>query len=577
MSSHAAEIKIINGIRLIRFRGSREERAIQHGRILASLTHEEQQSLALFPLSTKNQSLIRNATPRMSGMRKVAETLYEAFVFQRFALLPKEYRNRLKPFQKASTLSEKRLWLALFQPDLLMALAAVAHDRTRNLFLSGMPGCTSGAISNKDDSTFLFVRNLDYPAASFWEKWPAVFYHEPTESYSQKYVSIGSVGIHTPGLSGWNESGIAFSLHAHFSKITHASGVPIFFLGEDLMERARTLEEAIRICREFKPIGSWAINLASSKEKKAVTVEIANGTIGVVPMQDHIMSHSNGFVSDQFKAEEIYFNGAFFQDVRARKHQIHELLQKAAHSSDPLTGALNAISSHVDHTTGETRVYGNTVSLVTTIQSIVMDLAEQSIYLSARHETPTPLGPFLKLPLHWSALNSSDFEEVLVSPSTQHSEEFITAAHAYHQAYVAWQVRGQGSKAGAEQAHAFLIQATDAQPQDPHLWLQRGYFEMMHNEVKTALQCFSEGLKYKMSHHYQSVAKYFQAACLDILGSRSEAILIYQGLLAPSSSGHGLDPKINKKVQKRLQKPFEAAYCQKIVPDLQFVEPLQYP
>ena len=578
MNSGAADIKIIHGVRLVRLHGTRDQRAVQHGRILASLKEEERLELAIQPLATKNQSLIRNATPRLSGMRGILEKLYEAYVFKCFALLPKEYRSRLKPFQKASKLSDKKLWLALYQPDLLMSLASLAHERARNLFLSGMPGCTSGAIceNGKNQDAFLFLRNLDYPAASFWEKWPAVFYHEPTEPSAQKYVSISSIGIHTPGLTGWNERGIAFSLHAHFSKKTSTRGVPIFFLGEDLLENARTMEEAILLCRKFKPIGSWAINLVSAKEKKAVTVEMVNGAIAVNPMHDHVLSHSNGFVSDVFQENEIYFNGAFFQDVRARKKTMTEGLIKAREQGSTIPSALDAISSHVDHTTGETRVYGNTVSLVTTIQSIVMDLKSEQFYLSIRGETPTPLGPFLKLPFHWGRLNQKGFEPEFETPTTKHSEGFLKAAHAYSQAYIAWQVRGQGSKKGGELAHAFLVEATDAAPEDPHLWIQRGYFELLHHEPKVALHCFREALKFRISHHYHAVAKYFQAASLDILGGRDEALAIYEHLLAPSTSGHGLDPKLRKKVEKRLQRPYLASYCQKIVPDLQFVEPLEY-
>ena len=567
-------LRQIHGVRLIRLTGTREERAIQHGRIIAALKPEERDTLALQPLSTKNQTLVKRAAGRIPGISSLFETFYDAFVFRQYRNLPKEYRNRLKPFAKHAHLSTRKLWLSLYQPDLLMVLAAMAHEKVRNQFVSGMPGCTSGVIEKNGET--LFLRNLDYPAASHWEKWPTVFYHEPSDA--QRFVSVSSLGIHTAGLTGWNESGIVFSLHAHFSKQTSLTGVPIFFLGEDIMETARTFEEAVHICKKFKTIGSWAINLMSLKERKGATIELSNESISVHPMnseqyeketEQQILAHSNGFNHGQFKEHEIYFSGAFFEDIRARKLGLDSALKK----NPDLRDAITALASHHDYQTGFQRVFGNTVSVVTTIQSMVIQASTQSCYLSIRQETPTPFGPFLKIPFRWEDVAACEANPELVMPKTEFSESFIHAVHAYHQAYVAWQVSDQPVKKAAEQTHSFLIQATEFEPEDPHLWMQRGYFELIHREGKMAQECFTTALKFALSPHLQTVARYFLAICSDLLGDRAQALEIYQTVLTTQ----GLDEKLKKKAEKRLNRPFQWNYCQKIEPDLQYVEPLQYP
>jgi tetratricopeptide (TPR) repeat protein len=562
-------LKFYHGIRAIRLQGTRAERAAQHGRIIAAMKPEERVKLALTPLSRKNQFLISKAAKKLKGIGGVLSRFYDAFVLQRMLELPAHYKNRLKPFAKASKIPERVLWAALYQPDLLMVLAAMANDRVRNQLLPGMPACSTSIYQTPNDS-LLFLRNLDYPAAAHWEKFPAVFYHEPSDPEIMNYVSISSLGIHTPGLTGFNEAGIAFSLHAQFSKKVTLKGAPIFFLGEDILEQARSLEEAIHLCKQFKPIGNWTLNIASFREKKAASVELSQGKIHVRLMKEsengNLIAHSNGFQCPAFQKNELHFSGSFFEDVKSRKALLEDV------HPTTIIEAFNALSDHTDPETGETRVFGNTVSVVTTIQSVVIDPAQSCFYLSNRDETPTPIGPFVKLPFKWSDLPRSDEEAEKFSPSTVRSPEFMSALHAYHEAYVNWQVATNEKSGNSEVTHAYLLQATDLLPEDPHLWMQRGYFELMHYQTKAALDCFEKALDLKLSEHHRSVALYFKAACLDLLGDRANAVRHYGEVLTRPD----LDSKLHKKAKNRLEKPFQRAYCQKIEPDLQFVEPLQY-
>ena len=156
----------------------------------------------------------------------------------------------------------------------------------------------------------------------------------------------------------------------------------------------------------------------------------------------------------------------------------------------------------------------------------------------------------------------------MLSTTDQHSEAFLSASHFYHQAYVSWQVRSEEPKV----AHAYLIQATDALPEDPHLQLQRGYFEMIDGQAQEALACFEAALKQDLSEHLRQVALYFRGACFDLLGNREKAIQDYQSVIVLKS----VDQKLAKKAKKRLNRPYKAGYCKKIEPDLQFAEPIEY-
>ena len=560
------ETRLIKNIHLVRLKGTHRERAEQHGRLIASLTKEEQKRLAFTPLSKKNQTLIKRATHRIPGVGKLMGGLYEAFVLERFLRLPKVYRERIEPFARASKIPLKKIWLTLYQPDLLMILAASATPKTRNRFLQGLPGCSTVRIFSEKNTYFL--RNLDYPAASYWDTHQAVFFHEPTEAEAQKYVSVSSLGMQISGLTGWNESGIAISLHAHFSKNVSLKGVPIFFLGEEILEKARTLDQAIEFCRNFNPIGAWALNLTSFKENRSVTVELVHGEIHVrTPDHDGGIAHSNFFQSPEFKKNELHFSGSFFEDSEARKARMDESAKVLAADFN-WRSALAILGSHLEPNTNELRIYGNVTSVITTIQSCAFDPKEDSIYISTRQETPTGIGPYLKIPRDFSKLDEIKDPEIM-DLNLPLSQAFHRALHLYHQAYVSYQVKSEDAKV----AHAYLIQATEAHPKDPHLLMQRGYFELMDHQPKEAWACFDRALQEPLSAHLYQVALYFRAAASDLLGSRESSIKDYQTILGFKM----VDEKLAMKCKKRLNRPFSWSSCKRIEPDLQFVEPINYP
>ncbi len=567
---------------ILRFSGTDAERAIQHGEAIGKLSREERKTLATRPLAVKNQSLIERALRSSTLLPDFVKNMavqtaiatYEKTILRHHRNLDERYSSRLEDFARNSHLSPRELIFALYQPDLLMVLAALTSERVKPHFLSGMPGCSSAIVRTGKNGALTLLRNLDYPAAGHWEKWPAVFFHEPSETRFQNYISIGSLGIHLAGLTGVNESGIAFSLHAHFSKKFSMQGAPIFFLGQEILESAHSIDEAIFLCKNFRTIGSWAINLASERENRAVTIELSHGKVFSREMSpDHpAHAHSNGFQCPEFKKEELHFSGSFFEDVESRKASLEENLTVHPGEILSMEQALSSLANHQDFETGELRIFGNSVSVVTTIQSVAIDLKNHEILLSTRAETPTSLGPYLTIPTDWKKMDLALEHPILTSLPHPFSPDFMKALHCYYLAYCSWHVMSEAP----EKVLEHLIHATEFLGNDPHLFMQRGYFELLlartAGHYQTALQCFETALGEKMSTHHQQVARYFRGVCLDLLGQHEKAMEEYEIL----ASAGIIDPKLQKKALKRLKNPYESVYCQKLVPDLQFVEPLEY-
>jgi hypothetical protein len=572
----------INGMRIIRLSGTDLERAIQHGDEIGKLSKTERKTLATRPLATKNQSLLERAIRSQTIIPNIAKNAivngvlkaYEKTIITHHHNLDEKFTSRLADFARHSHLSPRELIFALYQPDFLMVLAALTSEKVKPHFLSGMPGCSSAVVRTGKEGGLTLLRNLDYPAAGHWEKWPTVFFHEPSETRYQNYISAGSLGIHLAGLTGVNESGVAFSLHAHFSKKFSLKGAPIFFLGQEILESARSIDEAIFICKSFRTIGSWAINLASEKENRAVTIELSDGKVFSREMSpdDLTHAHAKGFQCTEFKKNELHFSGSFFEDVESRKASLEEDLSVSSEEFLTLKEALGSLASHKDHQTGVPRIFGNSVSVVTTIQSLAIDLKNNQIHISAREETPTPLGPYLTIPTDWRKIPIALSHPIFTHLEHPFSQNFIDALHDYYNAYCSWHVLSESPQKTLE----YLIKATEHLDNDPHLLMQRGYFELLisstQGHYRAALKCFDHALAEQMSNHHQQVARYFRGVCLDLLNEHGRAIEEYEIL----ASAGDIDSKLKKKAIKRLKNPFKSEYCQKLVPDLQFVEPLEY-
>jgi hypothetical protein len=571
----------LHGVHLLRLQGNALERASQHGQFIGALSAAEKTRLPLVPLSQKNQTLIARALlPHSPLARKFLGRVYETLIQNRAQKLRPEYRAMVKAVLSETGMPADIFWLSLYQPDFLMALAALSTPKVQAKLFEGFPGCTAGALLPDNHSPAFFLRNLDYPLASYWERMPTVFYHEPTDG--QKYVNISALGVHTAGLTAWNESGITFSLNAHFSKKVSLSGTPIFFLGDEIIQQAKNLDEAIRICKKFKTIGSWMLLLASFNERKAVAVELSNGEAWVREM-DHApgagqIAHANAFFCPAFQNDVLHFSGAIQEDSDLRKQRMDALLQKSFEqkSKNP-ADVLAALGDHLDLATGSTRIFGNTISVVTTVQSSMISPHENCFYLSTRPETPTGLGPYLKLPFAWNELNDEVLQQKPIAPALSYLEDFKRALHEYHLAYVLWHV--EHVSPGEVLTH--LRRAIEILPHDAHLQMQCGYFELMAGSAERAQRRFADALDEakcgKLSANAKAVALYFYGACLDLAaplspGSREAALRAYQLALATPA----LDEKLKKKAQFRLKKRFLARDSRKIQPDLQFVEPLTY-
>jgi len=103
-----------------------------------------------------------------------------------------------------------------------------------------------------DTGDFIHARNLDYESQGVFDRNPAVIYFHPEKAGELNYGSVTSLGIHTAGITGFNEAGITLGLHQTFVDAVSRTGTPILSVTERVVREARTLDQALQMLQSAK-------------------------------------------------------------------------------------------------------------------------------------------------------------------------------------------------------------------------------------------------------------------------------------------------------------------------------------
>ena len=564
--------KTVRGIHFLKLKGTEVERARAHGRLLK----QEILDGALPILAKKNESLIRKG-PGLVQKQIVQDTIVW---FYKKVLVPTldrgssmDDRSLVLAVSEATGLTYEQCRESLFQPDGLMLLSRISIMKhlLRQLPGGGLPGCTSAVTMKSWNASgrLMACRNQDYPVVGPWEKATTVMFHEPTESDQIPYVGITTAGVHTGGLTSVNREGITLFAHAHFGRSVRLTGTPVISLGNQIIRQAKTLGEAVDIARKNPRYANWAFVVSSAKENDALIIEMTPTKTRVSPAQDGFLAHSNFFHTPELQREEALMSGACCEDLVARLCRMREVLEPHRGQIEPrhMTAALG---DHIDRQTGEERVFGNTVSVMTTVKSTVFDAEGGKLWISARGESPMGLGPFLEVDLEkfWTQ-DKSEAEYVTLPGYQPRNPALVEGVRHYRDAYRAMHMEGHLPDSG-ERTLAALRRAVRAFPSDGNLWVQNGIIAFENAKFDEARRCLAEASSRKLTPHVSGVRDLFFARCLDIEGERERAVELYRGW----ERVH--EPKLRKALKRGVNKPYHRSEVRNLMTDLQFPDAFQY-
>ena len=176
-----------------------------------------------------------------------------------------------------------------------------AHDIGHALQDLALVGCSSFAAwgDKSEDGSLILGRNFDFYAGDEFAKDKIVAFVKPTKGYPFMMVTwAGMIGV----CSGMNNEGLTITINAGKSKIPLIAKTPISILTREILQYAKTIDEAIAIAKKRKVFVSESIMIGSAIDKKAIIIEVSPNNFGVydVPNSNQLIC-SNHFQSDNLK------------------------------------------------------------------------------------------------------------------------------------------------------------------------------------------------------------------------------------------------------------------------------------
>lgn len=180
-----------------------------------------------------------------------------------------------------------------------------AHDIGHALQDLALVGCSSFAAwdAKSADGSLILGRNFDFYAGDEFAKDKIVAFIKPDKGYPFMMVTwAGMIGV----CSGMNNEGLSVTINAGKSKIPLIAKTPISILTREILQYARTTDQAIAIAKKRKVFVSESIMVGSAADKKAILIEVSPDNFGVyeVPNSNNQLLCSNHFQSDNLKDDK---------------------------------------------------------------------------------------------------------------------------------------------------------------------------------------------------------------------------------------------------------------------------------
>ncbi len=570
------DLRKFRGIHFIRVRGSTAERAKAHAVLLKEAIPRGPMPM----LAKKNEWMIRRGPGPLQ--KPLAQAL--AVGFYKKILVPlierrldSEIREAILAIANELGVSYADVRECVIQADAMMLLArsSLMKHVLPEWIPGGVPGCSSAvAFPNwTKNGKFLACRNFDYLIVGPWEAQPTVVFNDPTGPGEIPYVALTSAGVQTGGLTAMNREGLTLFTHAHFGKNVTIRGNPVVVVGDEVVRNCKTLGQAIDWVKRRPPFANWSFVISSAQENDAAVVQMTPDRVRVHRVEDGLLTHTNYFHSDELRKDEALLSGSYCEDLKARFCRMRQLIEPHRGQLEPHHLA-KVLGDHVDFYSGEERVFGNTLSVMTTIKSAIFEPEKQVFWMSDRKESPVGLGDFVQIQTENFWNQSVEELEALtpVLPGYRpKSPGLVEAIRHYRGAYQSFHLDNHLDDY-QEKTWEHLQKAAEAFPQDAHLWIQAGIVAFKLGRFELSRRDLEKTLDLKLSHHVRLVRDLYLARTLDLLGERSKALAIYQENYAQAHH----EPKLKKAFKKGLRRAFRVTDSTQMVIDLQFPDTFVY-
>ncbi len=452
-------------------RGTEEEMGRQHGELLRELGGWEP-ALEFYKILPQRMIFGRAQQP----VRGVGNVVVSAMLRELQRNRPKVLRRRSRAFMKAVGMPGKtKRYLGVM--DVLQNIVNLTGRWSlgpfhRDFAVRMPPACSTVVVwgDASADGNLLHGRNFDFPGIGVWDRAPEVVFCTPDEGL--RYGFVTTRGADTPGVTGFNEAGIAVTLHTRFHRELSVSGAMVLDIGHDIVRRAETLDDAVRIVKERRVASTWGLAVSSARERKAIAIETNGAGVCVVqPEADHI-TVANRYHHPEMQDGQLAMTPCWAYHSDSREQRLQELVAQARER-----GGMTA--RDVQAALGD-----DALAQATTVQSIVIDADNETIWVSDG-VCPASLGPWASITWSW--------DESVGAQTIQTPVERRTDTPAGYEHYIeATRIDAETHDDAA--ALAALERAIDEDPARGDYRFLAGILELRARHYEDAMAHFERGL-----------------------------------------------------------------------------------
>lgn len=415
---------------IVRLAGSQEDMGRHHGTLLAAaggadavLQHYRDMPARLVAADDPRQASASRvaafgaSTKRAASyaaVRGISEVLLRRLAADR----PPELRARSRAFMRGLGVpadTDRYLGVMdLFQNFVGTAarwgLGPFKRPAQAAMSAAAMPACSTvvtwgGASAG---GALHHARNFDFPGVGVWDAAPAVVLCTPDRGL--RYGFVTTRGADTAVVTVFNEAGLVITSHTRFHTAVAFRGAAIVDLVHDIGRRAETLADAERIARERPVASTWGLAVSSSREQRAIVLEIHAGRVAVVepaPGAEHLVC-CNRYRHPSMTDGEVAGSPAWGLHSGRRERRLHALVDAARARGGADWRALAAMLTDREDADapGVTRHLGGVVAQPCQVQSIVVVPSERTLWLGTG-AAPVGEGRWLRLTWDWDATASA--------------------------------------------------------------------------------------------------------------------------------------------------------------------------
>jgi len=539
-----ASLKRFRGVWILNLFGSREQMAYPHGALARNLIND---TALNFFVKKINNAISNNYLFKQFPLLKypALKVIDWFFVEPLIDNLSKEEKNVIKAFTHGARIKCEVLEKGWVVPDVGQLFLAKLFNNNSIIQaptfrpFSGF-GCSSLVFnrSKSANGALIHARNLDYDSFGFFDKYPVIIYYHPEKYGEMNYTSVSSLGLPTSGITASNEAGITLSLHLLMINQVSTRGKPILSITEEVIRRARTIDEAVEIIKSQKASGAWSIVLSSIKEDRACIVDVTARNLIVRKMESDKLIATNHVFDERLKKDEFSINYQYYLDSRLRYEDL-EVLTKEKNTYS-IQDVVNIISTHEHKNTDSgaalQKPLTGTIAKMNNIQSLVFCPEKNIVYVARpKVEGSKPLdGEYVPLPLICAG-NKEPRDYSTVANITSHNtcDESVLEAHAHFRRATfeaaengdfkrALELLNLASINCSNESEYYLMSALTAfrLAYDVTAQAQREMLDRAFGLLEKAEKC-------GQNDYHKNIVYLFKARYFDIVGKRTKSKIFY--------------------------------------------------